>query len=97
MTSDAGSFRFSAHRLGRGVTIVVDDLANKGERDRSHISLQRSDETRYWTRHLGVDLATLQTVIAKVGNAAPSVRKELAASKKSNTQGSPDRRRLNPT
>lgn len=97
MASDAGSFRSSAYHSRRGVTIVVDDLANKGERDRSHISLQRADETRYWTRHLGVDLATLQAAIAKVGNAAAAVRKELAAYKKSNMQGSPDRRRLNPT
>lgn len=58
---------------------MVDDLANKGERDRSHISLQRPDEARYWTRHLGVDRAALEAAIAKVGNAASAVRKELAA------------------
>jgi hypothetical protein len=58
---------------------VVDDLASKGERDRSHISLQRTDEARFWTRHLCVDRATLEAVIAKVGNSATAVRKELAA------------------
>jgi hypothetical protein len=62
---------------------VADDLANKGERDRSHISLQRTDEARFWTRHLCVDLATLEATIAKVGNSAAAVRKELSATRKS--------------
>jgi hypothetical protein len=61
---------------------MVDDLANKGERDRSHISLQRPAEARFWTRHLGVTLATLEVAIAKVGNGAAAVRKELAATVK---------------
>jgi len=65
-----------------GARQMTDALANKGERDRSHISLQRPDEARYWTRHLGVDLAALETAVAKVGNAAPAVRKELASSRK---------------
>jgi len=62
---------------------VVDNLASKGERDRSHISLQRTDEARFWTRHLCVDLATLEATIAKVGNSAAAVRKELATTMKS--------------
>ena len=58
---------------------MVDDLASKGERDRTHISLQRPAETRFWTRHLGVKRAALDAAIAKVGNSATAVRKELAA------------------
>jgi hypothetical protein len=64
------------------VAKLVDDLANKGERDRSHIALQRPAEIRFWTRHLGIDRATLEAAIAKVGNSATAVRKELAATAK---------------
>jgi hypothetical protein len=53
------------------------DLASKRERDRSHISLQCTYEARFWTRHLHVDLATLEATIAKVGNAATAVRRGL--------------------
>ena len=58
---------------------MVDALANKGERDRSHISLQRPAEVRFWTRHLRVERPVLEAAIAKVGNSAAAVRKELAA------------------
>ena len=58
---------------------MVDALANKGERDRSHISLQRPAEVRFWTRHLGVERLALEAAIAKVGNSAVAARKELAA------------------
>jgi hypothetical protein len=69
---------------------LVDDLANKGERDRSHISVQRPDETRFWTRHFGIDIAELQAVIAKVGNSATAVRKELSTSRRANLKRNPD-------
>lgn len=54
---------------------MVYALANRGERDRSHISLQRPAEVRFWTRHLGVGRPALEAAIAKVGNSAVAVQK----------------------
>jgi hypothetical protein len=58
---------------------MTDDLADKGERDRSHIAMTQPHEVRYWTRHLGVDVEMLQALVAKVGNSVVAVRKEIAA------------------
>jgi 3-oxoacyl-[acyl-carrier-protein] synthase III len=54
-----------------------DDLLDKGQRDRSHISMGQPHEVQYWTRHLGVSKEELQRTVDKVGNSAAAVRKEL--------------------
>jgi hypothetical protein len=56
---------------------MSDNLLNKGQRDRSHISMGQPHEVQYWTRHLGVSKGDLQRAIEKVGNSAAAVRKEL--------------------
>ena len=45
--------------------------------DRSKINMRDDDEVRHWCRHLGVSPTELQKVIAKVGNSAKAVEKEL--------------------
>ena len=54
-----------------------DNLLDKGQRDRSHISMSQSHEVQYWTRHLGVTREELQRTVDKVGNSVAAVRKEL--------------------
>ena len=56
---------------------MSDDLLDKGQRDRSHISMGQPHEVQYWTRHLGVTRDELQRTVDKVGNSAAAVRKEL--------------------
>jgi hypothetical protein len=56
---------------------MTDDLLNKGQRDRGHISMGQPHEVQYWTRHLGVSKDELHRAIEKVGNSAAAVRKEL--------------------
>jgi len=51
-------------------------------RDRSKIVLEQEDQIKHWIRHLGVTRDELARVVAKVGNSAAAVRKELAAVKK---------------
>ena len=56
---------------------MSDDLLNKGQRDRGHISMGQPHEVQYWTRHLGVTEGELQRTVDKVGNSVATVRKEL--------------------
>jgi hypothetical protein len=51
-------------------------------RDRSKIILEQEDQIKHWIRHFGVTRDELARVVAKVGNSAAAVRKELAAVKK---------------
>jgi predicted RNA-binding protein YlqC (UPF0109 family) len=55
----------------------MDDLNKKGSQDRSRISLNEAWEADYWTGELGVSKGELEKIIAKVGNSAAAVRKEL--------------------
>ncbi|MBR0758420.1 DUF3606 domain-containing protein [Bradyrhizobium jicamae] len=55
----------------------MDDLRKTGFQDRGKINMHERHEVHYWTRHLGVSLEQLQKVVAKVGNSAAAVRKEL--------------------
>jgi 3-oxoacyl-[acyl-carrier-protein] synthase III len=54
-----------------------DNLLDKGQRDRGHISMGQPHEVQYWTRHLGVTRDELQRTVDKVGNSVAAVRKEL--------------------
>jgi Protein of unknown function (DUF3606) len=47
-------------------------------RDRSKIVLEQRDQIKHWSRHFGVTRDELARVVAKVGNSAAAVRKELA-------------------
>lgn len=55
----------------------MDNLAKKGQPDRSRINLQEDFEVKYWTKHLGVNREQLERAVEKVGNSAAAVRKEL--------------------
>ena len=48
---------------------------------RIHINLSHERQARYWTKHLGVSMDDLESAIAKVGNSASAVRKQLALSR----------------
>ena len=56
---------------------MADDLRNRGEQDRSRISMSEEHEVKYWTEALGVSREQLQRTVDKVGNSAAAVRKEL--------------------
>jgi hypothetical protein len=56
---------------------MTDNKSNRGEPDRSKINMHEDYEVKYWCKHLGVSPSELQKVVAKVGNAAKAVEKEL--------------------
>jgi hypothetical protein len=41
------------------------------------IRMNDEQEVKYWTKHLKVERDVLEQVVEKVGNSAPTVRKEL--------------------
>ena len=58
---------------------MTDNLTKRDQPDRSKINLNEAHEVRYWTKHLKISTEELERVVAKVGNSAAAVRKELAA------------------
>jgi hypothetical protein len=54
-----------------------DDKQDRGEPDRSRISLSEDYEVRYWTERLGVTKEQLAVAVRKVGNSANAVRQAL--------------------
>ena len=56
---------------------MADDLKNRGAQDRARISMTEEHEVRYWTHALGVSREQLAAAVAKVGNSAEAVRREL--------------------
>ncbi|MEN3382555.1 MAG: hypothetical protein V7608_2599 [Hyphomicrobiales bacterium] len=54
-----------------------DDKQDRGEPDRSRISLGEDYEVRYWTERLGVTKEQLAVAVRKVGNSANAVRQAL--------------------
>ena len=54
---------------------MADDLKNRGEPDRSRISLSEEHELRYWTHEFGVTESHLRGVIDRVGNSVAAVRR----------------------
>jgi hypothetical protein len=56
---------------------MADNLTNRGQPDRSKISMSEAHEIRYWTQHLDITQDELTRTIEKVGNSAAAVRKEL--------------------
>ena len=52
-------------------------LIRRGPPLRSHLDLTKAEEVRYWTKHFNVETARLAEAIAKVGNSAAAIRKEL--------------------
>jgi uncharacterized protein DUF3606 len=58
-------------------TGMNDDKQDRGEPDRSRISLGEDYEVRYWTERLGVTKEQLAVAVRKVGNSANAVRQAL--------------------
>jgi hypothetical protein len=56
---------------------MADDLKNPGAKDRARISMGEEHEVRYWTKALSVTKEQLAAAVAKVGNSADAVRREL--------------------
>jgi hypothetical protein len=48
--------------------------------DRRHIDVDDPEDLRIWSKHLGVSPEAIRKVTEKVGNAVPSIRKELGIS-----------------
>lgn len=57
---------------------MSDDINNRGEPDRSLISLTEAHEVSYWTQALGVSTEQLREAVSAVGNSAANVRRFLA-------------------
>jgi len=56
---------------------MSDDLKNRGEPDRSRISLTEEHEISYWTKSLGVSREELEQTVRSVGNSADAVKRAL--------------------
>jgi hypothetical protein len=56
---------------------MSDDKKNRGEPDRSRISLSEDYEVRYWTQKFGVTKEQLAAAIHRVGNSPEAVRQAL--------------------
>jgi hypothetical protein len=60
---------------------MTDNLTRRVQPDRSKINMHEAHEVKYWTHALGVTREDLQKAVDKVGNSAPTVRKQLGLSK----------------
>ena len=58
---------------------MADDLTKRQPQDASRISLSENWEVQYWTEKFGVSADTLKRAIAKVGNSAAAVERELGS------------------
>jgi hypothetical protein len=56
---------------------MSDDKSNPGARDRARISLEEDYERRDWAKKFNVSEDELRKAVAKVGNMADAVEKEL--------------------
>jgi hypothetical protein len=56
---------------------MADDLSKRGQPDGSKINMHEDFEVKYWTKHLGITKDELAGAVAKVGNSAAAVRKQL--------------------
>ena len=68
--------RTVAH-FGREISIMANDLENRGPQDRSRINLEQAHELRFWTKELGCSENELRVIVRRVGNSVDAVRREL--------------------
>jgi hypothetical protein len=59
------------------VEVTMDNTTNRGEPDRSRISLSQQHEVAYWTKRFGVSRERLEQAIKAVGNGAEAVERHL--------------------
>lgn len=56
---------------------MAGNFENEVGSDRSRISMNKKHEVRYWTEALGCSEDELAAAVAKVGNSADAVRREI--------------------
>jgi hypothetical protein len=56
---------------------MADNLKNRRAQDRARISLTEEHGVHFWTQVLGVSKTHLSSIIARVGDSADAVRREL--------------------
>ena len=56
---------------------MADDLKNRGEPDRSRISLTEVHEVQYWSRKFGISAQDLQRAVKAAGPQAVDVERHL--------------------
>ena len=59
---------------------MTDDKSKPGGQDRTRISLSEDYEVRDWSQKFGVSEERLRSAVAKVGNTAEDVERELRGS-----------------
>jgi hypothetical protein len=57
---------------------MVDDLMDRGPRDRNRINVQEDWELKYWSHALGVSEEQLRAAVQSVGSYAKDVREYFA-------------------
>jgi hypothetical protein len=55
----------------------MDNLKDRGPKDRSRISLSEDWEVKWWTESLGISVIELKEAVGKVGNSADRVKEFL--------------------
>jgi len=61
---------------------MSDNKANRGEPDRSLVSLKEDYEVAYWTKRFGCSAAELRAAVGRVGHKAAAVEADLKARKR---------------
>lgn len=61
---------------------MADQVAVKGQRDRSHIEIDDRDNARKWAKHFKMSEEELRRIVERVGNSVGTVRKECDFAKK---------------
>jgi len=56
---------------------MPDDMSNRGQQDRSRISLQERHEVDYWTKRFGVSKERLEAAVKAVGHSVDAVERHL--------------------
>ncbi len=56
---------------------MADDRTKRGPQDRSRVNTSEEYELRYWSEKWGVSPEQVKTAVAKVGNSADAVARQL--------------------
>jgi hypothetical protein len=56
---------------------MPDSPTNRGEPDRSRVSLQQPHEVSYWTKRFGVSREQLEQAVSAVGNSVEAIERHL--------------------
>jgi hypothetical protein len=57
--------------------MLPDNLMDRAAQDRARISMTEEHEVHYWTQVFGVSKDRLASIVARVGNSAEAVRREI--------------------